>query len=304
MTTAAGWDPFVERQPGDTPAISRPLQVYQTIPMSDDRSTLASSTWCRPRGPPRPSSRRRKARRPVRRRWPGPSSTENMREIPGHIPITEIQLEDEPQVRAIVDMDLRMMVMQRMDGQLVNGPRRCQQTWWTPSLRGYRHGAAVGRTHVNKPVPFEWAATSSVRNDQIDDAKKAKTKLILTGRVMPNRYYFHHEIWDEISLVRDHGGRVLPRLTGDGVPGDAVGSPGDPDRPSLLGDRGQHRRRNVGRQPLHADLVPARVALRNRFELGRFHRSASSPSAPRSGAASRCAAPRLSCCSICRPPEP
>ena len=34
VTTDAGWDPFVVRLPGATPAISRPLQLYDVIPMS------------------------------------------------------------------------------------------------------------------------------------------------------------------------------------------------------------------------------------------------------------------------------
>ena len=196
VTTAAGWDPFVERQPGDTPAISRPLQVYQTIPMSmtDQHSikymvqTTRTATAIVEKAEGAASGEAVMA-------WT--ERTENMREIPGHIPITEIQLEDEPQIRAIVDMDLRLMVMQRMDGQLVSGDAANQTADDNiAGIQAWRGGTA----DVNKPVPFEWAATSSVRNDQIDDAKKAKTKLILTGRVMPNRYYFHHEIWDEISL--------------------------------------------------------------------------------------------------------
>ena len=197
VTTAAGWDPFVERQPGDTPAISRPLQVYQTIPMSmtDQHSikymvqTTRTATAVVEKAEGAASGEAVMA-------WS--ERTENMREIPGHIPITEIQLEDEPQIRAIVDMDLRLMVMQHMDGQLGLGGRG-QPDRGRQHRRAYRHGA-VGRPMSTSRSRSNGQPLRACRNDQIDDAKKAKTKLILTGRVMPNRYYFHHEIWDEISL--------------------------------------------------------------------------------------------------------
>ena len=42
--------------------------------------------------------------------------------------------------------------------------------------------------------------SGGARSDQISDLKKAKTKLILTARVMPNVYALHHNIWDEIAL--------------------------------------------------------------------------------------------------------
>ena len=116
--------------------------------------------------------------------------TEDMQEVPAHIPVTEIQLEDEPQVRAIIDMDLRLMVMQRLDQQLVTG------NGTSPNIAGI-----YNTRNTVAALTQDWSVTSSARDDQINDARKHKTHLVLTGRVMPNVYYFHHNIWDEISLA-------------------------------------------------------------------------------------------------------
>ena len=131
---------------------------------------------------------------------------EPVEEIPAFIPITEIQLEDAPQMQAIVDEDLRLAVMQRLDGQIMNG------NGTTPNIAGIHD-----TRNTVAALDYDWGVTGTTRNDQINDAKKAKTQLVLSGRVMPNRYYLHHTIWDEISARRDDLRRVLPWLAGECV---------------------------------------------------------------------------------------
>ena len=188
VTTSAGWDPFVTRQPGHTPAISRPVQVYQTLPMSmTDQHSIKYMVQTTRTATAVVNKAEGAASGEAVMEWT--ERTEEMREIPGHIPVTEIQLEDEPQVRAIIDMDLKLMVMQRLDGQLITG------NGTAPNISG------MGDTRNSvTPVEYNWAVSGSARNDQIDDMKKAKTSLTLTGRVQPNVAYLHHEIWDEIAL--------------------------------------------------------------------------------------------------------
>lgn len=195
VTTDAGWDPFVIRQPGHTAAISRPLQVYQTLPMSmtDQHSIKYMVQTTRDA-----SDVVEKAEGAVSGEadmaWT--EFTEEMREIPAHIPVTEIQLEDESQVRATIDSDLRLMVMQLLDGQLINGDGA------GVNIRSIRHPRNHGNPagYNGNPVDYDWTKEGGSRSDQISDAKKAKTRLVLAGRVMPNVYYFHHNVWDEISL--------------------------------------------------------------------------------------------------------
>ena len=191
VKTDEGWDPFVVRMPGHTPAISRPLQVYDTLPMSMTSQHAIEYMVQTTRNA---AAIVEKAEGvdggEAAMEWT--ERTEPMREIPGWIPITEIQLEDEPQIRAIVDADLRLMVLQRLDGQLLNGDGAAANI----------AGIGVGRSGVN-PLSRDWTsvgATGTARNDQIDDMKRAKTQLVLQGRVMPNVVYMHHNIWDEIAL--------------------------------------------------------------------------------------------------------
>ena len=189
VTTSAGWDPFVRRQPGHTMAISRPLQVIDALPMSTtDQHSIKYMVQTTRTASTVVEKNEGAASGEAVMEWT--ERTEQMQEIPGHIPVTETQLEDEPQVRAIIDMDLRLMVMQRLDGQLING------NGTSPNIAGIYDT----RNSVTA-VDYDWSKTGTSRDDQINDAKKAKTALVLTGRVMPNVYFFHHNIWDEISLA-------------------------------------------------------------------------------------------------------
>jgi len=194
VTTSDGWDPFVTRQPGFTRFISRPLQVIDTLPMastmqhsikymiqvvrtapSDDDmavaegalSTEAAMEW-----------------------W---EYDEPMRELAAHIPVTELQMEDVSQIRAIIDQDLRLMVLQSLDGELLTGPGTSDR------ILGITGSRTINGT-ATTPLKRVWTKSSGSRSDQLKDLKRAKTQLKLSGRVMPNVIYMHDNVWDEIAL--------------------------------------------------------------------------------------------------------
>jgi len=195
VTTDAGWDPFVRRQPGHTRFISRPLQVVDTIPMSSTNQHSIKYMLQTKRESSAKAVAEGAASDDATMEWR--EYTEPMREIVAHIPVTELQLEDEPQLRAIIDADLRLMVLQELDGQLLLGDGSSER------IRGMTVKRTVdGQDH--DPVSYTWTVTGSGanrrRSDQLVDMKKAKTRLKLMGRVMPNVFYVHDEIWDEMSL--------------------------------------------------------------------------------------------------------
>ena len=188
VKTDAGWDPFVTRQPGAIPAISRPLQIYDVFPMSTTTEhsikymmqTTRTATAIVEKAEGVASGEAALA-------WT--ERTEAMKEIPAHIPVTEIQLEDAPQTRGLINRDLALMVMQRLDGQLLFGDGTA------PNING-----VLQTRNTQAVTQYTWSQASNKRNDQITDMKKAKTKVRWAAYCMPNVYIIHPTIWDEISL--------------------------------------------------------------------------------------------------------
>ena len=193
ILTSAGWDPFVTRQPGFVPAISRPIQILDTLPMSMTDQHSLKYMMQTTRGVTA-IVEKDEGTQSGEAEFVWTEVAEAIEEIPAHIPISEIQLEDEPQIRAVVDEDLRLAVLQRADGQVLNG------TGVSPLIRGFL--IARGTQAV---TDYDWSVTTTKRDDQMGDLRKAKTKCRLAGRCMPNVYYIHDNIWDEVAL-KDTGG--------------------------------------------------------------------------------------------------
>ena len=120
---------------------------------------------------------------------------EPMREIADHVPVTEIQLEDVAQIQTIIDADLQLMVMQRLDGQLIAG------TGVAPQI----HGVTTTRNSA-AATTSNWSVTSAKRSSQINDLRKIKTKTKLACRSMPNVYLIHDNIWDEVVVSESTSG--------------------------------------------------------------------------------------------------
>lgn len=272
VTTTAGWDPFVTRQPGFTPAISRPIQILDILPMS---MTMEHSIKYMIQTTRAPANAIEKAEGAasgeVDMAWT--ERSEDIREIPAHIPVTEVQLEDVAQIEAIIDEDLRLMVRQRADGQVMNG------NGVAPNVAGFllaRHGQAV--------TDYDWTKDAGKRSDQIGDLRKGKTKVKLAGRCMPNVYLVHDNIWDEIALKDTAGsGYYLGSPASDfverlwGLPvvptdhlsdGDGAGSIGavvmDTMYTRLWIRRGIHS--EIGRSG--TDFVQRRLTIRAGMRLG------------------------------------
>ena len=198
VTTDAGWDPFITRQPGFTRFISRPLQVVDTIPMASTMqhaiAYMIQVVRTAPSDDDMAVAEGAQSSEAAMEWW---EYTEPMRELAAHIPVTELQMEDVMQIRAIIDQDLRLMVMQSLDGELLLGPGTSDRILGITSPRRING-------NMTNPLNRVWTKTGSganqVRSDQIKDMKRAKTQLKLQARVMPNVIYMHDEVWDEIAL--------------------------------------------------------------------------------------------------------
>ena len=110
-----------------------------------------------------------------------------VRKIAVFLPVTDEQLEDEPQVRGYIDNRLPFMVRQRLDSQILVG------NGTPPNLRGFLNVAGI-QTQAKGADPAP------------DAVYKAMVKVRVTGRAMPNAIVYHPTNWQDIRLLRTADG--------------------------------------------------------------------------------------------------
>lgn len=241
METTAGWAPETTRTGRVVPEALRPIQVLDLIPTTTttqaavvymEETTATSGAAERAEGGAYGESTLRLEER---------SST--VRKIATFLPVTDEQLEDEPQVRGYIDNRLTFFLRQRLDGQVLVGDGRA------PNLLGItRHGSIL---------------TQALGGDAITDAPyKAMTQVRVTGRATPTAIVYHPNNWQDVRLLK----------TADGIY--IFGSPADagPERlwglPVAQSDAITEHTALVGDFQMHSELAIRRgVAI----EVSRSH---------------------------------
>lgn len=113
--------------------------------------------------------------------------SESVRSIGDSVPVTDEQLEDVEGAEAYLDTRLRFGVMQRLDGQIINGDGNA------PNLMGI----------LAKPS----IQTQAKGNDPAQDAfYKAMVKVRVTGRAVPSHHIINPFDWQGIRLQRTADG--------------------------------------------------------------------------------------------------
>jgi HK97 family phage major capsid protein len=130
--------------------------------------------------------------------------SEPVRKIATWIPVTDEQLEDEPQARGYLNNRLPFMIKQRLDSQILVG------NGTAPNLRGF-----LNRTGIQTQ-----AKGADVTLDAI---YKAMTKVRVTGRAVPSAIVIHSNDWQEVRLTRTTDGIYI------------WGSPSDVAAPRIWG---------------------------------------------------------------------
>jgi HK97 family phage major capsid protein len=116
--------------------------------------------------------------------------TSTVRKIASQIPVTDEQLEDEMQVRSLLEQRLSFGLRQKLDSQILVGDGSA------PNLRGINNVASI-QTQAKGSDPT------------IVAFMKALTKIRFTGRANPTGAVFHPNDWQDIVLTQNANGDYL-----------------------------------------------------------------------------------------------
>jgi HK97 family phage major capsid protein len=186
MTTGAnGYPPEVLRNPGVTLSIQRPIQLLDLLPMRPTTQngikfmketvfTNAAAAKAETGAAAEATLTYAEQNLPIER-------------IPVFIPISEIQLEDEPGLRALADDRLMFMVRQELDRQAAVG------TGANNELTGLANAADI-------------QTQAKGADDVLDALYKGQKKVRVDGRCSPSAYLIHPNDWMGIRLTKTADG--------------------------------------------------------------------------------------------------
>lgn len=185
MTTTAGFAPFISRDGKVIPAISRPPQLIDLIriEMTDKDAVKFMKQTTRTNAAAAKGENVALAESAIAYT----EATVNIRKIGTYIPVTEEQLEDETEIRNLVETDLRLMVRQELDRLVTVGDGIA------PNILGAYNATGI--------------LTQAKGSDPVFDAlMKAMTKVRLDGRAFPNLVLMHGNDYQELALTRTADG--------------------------------------------------------------------------------------------------
>jgi HK97 family phage major capsid protein len=183
--TGAGWAPESVRLPGFVPAVARPVQLIDILPMAEtgqekivymEETTRTHSAAEKAEGVAFAEST-----------FALTEQESSVRKITDSVPVTDEQLDDVPQAESYLTGRLVFGLRQRLDTQVLTG------NGTPPNLTGIKNTASI-QTQAKGADPIE------------QPFFKAMTKLRVTGRVTPTHHLIHPTDWETIRLRRTDDG--------------------------------------------------------------------------------------------------
>lgn len=186
--TGAGFAPESVRSGVLVEAVTRPIQVTDLIPSFPINQ--ASFVYMEETTRTHAAAEKAEGAAYAESTFVWTQKTSAVEKITDSIPVTDEQLEDEAQVRSLLDQRLRFGLRQRLDLQILVG------NGTPPNLRG-----------VNNVVGIQTQAKGT--DDIITAFAKALTKVRFTGRATPSAAVFHPNDWQDYVLLKNSNGDFL-----------------------------------------------------------------------------------------------
>lgn len=158
-----------------------------------------------------------------------------VRTIPVWVPATRQALADAGQLRGIIDEYLTYEVAREIEDQIITGDNTGENFEGIENLTG--------------------KLTQAWSTDRLTTARKARTNLILNGRVMPNGWALHPNDWEGFDLETDNENRYF------------FGGPQSPGRPTLWGTPVVETEAVTQGSGILADWTRARLADREQTTI-------------------------------------
>lgn len=202
MTRSAGWAPESLRDPGYVPYAAAPLQVTDLFQVIG--TTQAAVKYMEQTIRTNNAAERAEGDTYGEAAFVLADRTVIVESLGVWIPVTDEQLEDEPEVAALINDELPMMLRQRLDSQLLVGDGNA------PNIFGVNNVPGI--------------LTQAKGADPVFDAiYKGIVKVQTTGFTEPSNVVLHPLDWQDVRLTR----------TADGIY--ILGSPTDPGPRQLWG---------------------------------------------------------------------
>jgi HK97 family phage major capsid protein len=188
MTTAAGFAPESVRSGLVVDKATRPIQVLDLIPTF--AINQAAFVYMEETTRTHSAAEKGEGVAYAESAFAYTQRTSTVRKITDSIPVTDEQLDDEMQVRGILEQRLAFGLRQRLDGQILVGD-----------------GIAPNLLGINNVSSIQTQAKST--DPTIAAFLKALTKVRFTGRATPTGAVFHPNDWQDVLLTQNANGDFL-----------------------------------------------------------------------------------------------
>lgn len=186
----AGWAPEPVVQRGYVPMRHRPVQITDIFPRYRttsngieyyEQTTRTSGAVEIAEGAASPESQIEMTKR-----------TFPIELISTNIPATDIQLADEDQARRMLEDQLPMFLLERLDSQLMNG------NGTSPNIAGVLSKANL--------LSEDWDEAGGKLVKPINTIRKVRTRIRFEGRAMADYVVINQNIWDTIAMSESTAG--------------------------------------------------------------------------------------------------